>query len=235
MSKYILRLDDASNKRNQDNWLRIEALLDKYGIKPLVGVIPQNEDPALSIYNEDKNFWDTVKLWESKGWTIAMHGFNHVYLTNDGGINPVNARSEFAGLSLKEQKLKIAAGMKIMKEHDFDPKVFFAPAHTFDRNTLKALQEESRIRVISDTIANDVYYDQGFYFVPQQSGRVRMLHFATVTFCYHPNEMQDMDFQVLEKFISKYRSSFVCFNDLCLKERKLNSYDRILRKIYFLK
>lgn len=235
MSKYILRLDDAAQKRNLKNWQRLEAILDKYGIKPLVGVIPQNEDPAFAGYDEDKDFWDIVKLWDSKGWTIAMHGFNHVYLTGCGGINPVNTRSEFAGLSLEEQKIKIADGVRIMKEHGLEPKVFFPPAHTFDGNTLRALQEESHIRVISDTIANDIYYDNGFYFVPQQSGRIRNLKFAVVTFCYHPNEMEDMDFLVLEKFISRYGNRFVAFSELSLKERKLNFYDRLLRNIYFLK
>jgi predicted deacetylase len=87
-----------------------------------------------------------------------------------------------------------------MREHGIDPKVFFAPAHTFDNNTLIALKECSNIRIISDTIANDVYSQFGFTFVPQQSGRVRKLPFKTVTFCYHPNVMNDDEFVRLEKF-----------------------------------
>lgn len=38
MSKYIMRLDDACEKRNIKCWDRIEKILDNYGIKPLVGV-----------------------------------------------------------------------------------------------------------------------------------------------------------------------------------------------------
>ena len=78
-----------------------------------------------------------------------------------------------------------------MREHGIDPKVFFAPAHTFDNNTLIALKECSNIRIISDTIANDIYTKYGFTFVPQQAGRVRKQPFRTVTFCYHPNTMND--------------------------------------------
>ena len=64
---------------NHQNWDRIEALLDNYGIKPMVGVIPHNEDTSLILDSEDPNFWIKVKSWEQKGWTIAMHGYNHIY------------------------------------------------------------------------------------------------------------------------------------------------------------
>ena len=40
MSQYILRLDDASDYMDVKKWQRMEELLDRYGIKPLVGVIP---------------------------------------------------------------------------------------------------------------------------------------------------------------------------------------------------
>lgn len=93
----------------------------------------------------------------NKGWIIALHGYNHVYSTNEGGINPVNKRSEFAGISLEQQKKKIRSGVKIFRENGHDPQVFFAPSHTFDENTIKALKEESNIRIISDTIANRTY------------------------------------------------------------------------------
>ena len=40
MKKYIIRLDDAAEKMNIDNWEKMENILDRYDIKPLVGVIP---------------------------------------------------------------------------------------------------------------------------------------------------------------------------------------------------
>jgi len=211
----------------------MEALLDKYEIRPLVGVIPHNEDTSFHNYSEDKSFWGTVHEWENKGWTIAMHGYNHVYETSNGGINPVNTRSEFAGLKLNEQKGKIAKGMKIMQEHGINPEVFFAPSHTFDNNTLVALKEQSNIRIISDTIAYDVYYENDFYYVPQQSGLVRKLPFKTVTFCYHPDKLEDKDFKFLEKFIVSNKSKFTSFGNLRLITRKRNCIDWLLKKIYF--
>lgn len=236
MSKYLLRLDDASDYMNIEKWQRIENLLDKYHIKPIVGVIPDNRDPdMLGVYTKDILFWDKVRRWQHKGWTIALHGYNHVFETNDGGINPVNNRSEFAGVSLERQKEKIKNGCIVFDEHGIEPKIFFAPAHTFDMNTLVALKDESKIRIISDTIANDVYYENEFYFIPQQSGRVRRLPFSLVTFCYHPNIMSDDDFQNLENFILKYRTFFVTTGQIFMRKRKKSPFDILLRKLYFIR
>ena len=100
---YLIRLDDASEKRDIEKWDRIEVLLDKYAIKPLVGVIPHNEDESMQDYSIDECFWKRIEAWSKKGWTIAIHGYNHKFITKDGGINPVNLRSEFAGVPLDAQ------------------------------------------------------------------------------------------------------------------------------------
>lgn len=232
MSNYILRLDDACEKRDQAKWNRIEELLDLYEIKPLVGVIPHCEDPMMENYGYDESFWNRVSEWTSKGWTVALHGYNHVYNTSEGGINPVNARSEFAGESIEIQMKKIEDGVKIFRSHGIEPLVFFAPSHTFDNNTIIALKEKSNIKYISDTIANKPYVSNGMVFVPQQSGRVRSLPFSVVTFCYHPNTMNDSMFNELEGFIKKNRYKFISFP---MKEttRKKNIFDLMLEKIYF--
>lgn len=231
MAKYIMRLDDACERRDIKKWNRMEELLDLYGIRPLVGVIPHCEDPAMKEYPVDEHFWDRVKCWKKKDWTIAMHGYNHVYVTKCGGINPVNARSEFAGLPIEEQKDKIKKGVLIMREHGINPKVFFAPSHTFDENTLVALREESDIRIISDTIAMAPYSKYGFTFVPQQSGRVRKLPLRMVTFCYHPNMMKDSDFERLEIFLQKNKDSFIIF-PVQNVNRKVNVFDKLLNAVY---
>ena len=112
--------------------------------------------------------------------------------------------------------------------------MFFAPAHTFDENTLNALKEASDIRIISDTISNKPYCKYGFTFIPQQSGKVRNLPFHTVTFCYHPNIMNDKDFEELEAFILQNRAKFKNFE---AKEttRKQSVVDKLLRKLYFMR
>lgn len=234
MAKYIMRLDDACEKRNMRNWDRMEKLLDFYGIRPLVGVIPHCEDSMMAIYPEDKDFWNRVNRWMDKGWTIAMHGYNHVYGTRCGGINPVNQRSEFAGEPLDIQKEKIKNGVAVFLQHGIDPKVFFAPSHTFDENTLIALKECSSIRTISDTIAFAPYIEYGFSFVPQQAGRVRKLPFYIVTFCYHPNMMNGADFEHLEAFLCTYKQKFVPFT-IKKARRQYGVADKLLRYLYMRK
>lgn len=111
MKTLLLRLDDACPKRDIAKWDRMEAMLDKYGVKPLVGIIPDCKDPAMDCYKSDERFWtERVPAWKAKGWSFAMHGFEHVYHTDRGGINPVNPRSEFAGLSFEEQCTKVWGG-----------------------------------------------------------------------------------------------------------------------------
>lgn len=233
MSKYLLRLDDACETMSREKWNRVEKLLDKYKIKPLVGVIPFNQDTNLKIDSFDYEFWKKVKDWEKKEWEIGLHGYNHVYISKSGGINPINQRSEFAGVDYIQQFEKIKQGYKIFQKRNIKPKVFFAPSHTFDLNTLKALKEVTEINIISDTIANDIYKENDFYFIPQQTGRVRNLPFKVVTFCYHPNSMLENDFIILENFIRKYKRKFIKFNDLILKDRKLGLFDKILKFLYF--
>lgn len=233
MSNYIMRLDDACEKMDVCKWEQMERLLDKYDIKPLVGVIPNCMDEQMDKYPIDNAFWDKVHAWEEKGWCIAVHGYDHVYTVTDcGGLNPINKESEFANVPIEIQKEKIRTALEIFRNNSIEPKVFFAPSHTFDKNTIKALKEESNIRIISDTIAFKAYSKYGITFVPQQSGRVRKLPFNTVTFCYHPNVMQDKDFIELESFLSLYKTKFIPF-PIQETKRKKGLADVLVEKIYF--
>lgn len=215
--KYLIRLDDACPTMDASKWRRMENILDDYGVKPMVGVIPRNEDPKQLIDSEDNGFWNKVNMWERKGWAIALHGYNHCYSSDGGmkGINPMWSRSEFAGLSLEKQKEKIRKGVAIMKDAGVEPKYFFAPSHTFDENTLTALREESDIRFISDTIARYPYKKDDFWFVPQITGHCVKMPFAGIyTFCFHPNTMSDAAFLQLEAFIKQYKQQFISFSDI---------------------
>ncbi|MBR3416014.1 MAG: DUF2334 domain-containing protein [Clostridia bacterium] len=231
---FLIRLDDACEYMDVPKWDQMEALLDKYGVKPIVGVIPACEDSKMKgVYPPDSGFWNKVNRWKEKGWTIALHGYHHLYSSNEVGINPVNDRSEFAGLSLKKQRSMIKEGIAIFHSHGIYPEVFFAPAHTFDDNTLTALREESDIRVISDTVASDVYKKDDFWFVPVQSGKARALPVKTATFCYHPNSMKDKDFDELETYLKKKSSKTIVTLKKPLPQRKFSFYDRFLRFSYF--
>lgn len=232
---FLLRLDDASEYMDLSKWSRMHDLLTKYGIKPVFGIIPDNQNEELKEYGRVPAFYKMVSEWIQEGWIPALHGYDHVYLTKEGGLNPVNRVSEFAGVDYEVQKKKIEMGIEILKQQGIAPEIFFAPSHTFDENTLKALHEASNIRIISDTVAYDQYYDpkSDFFFLPQQTGRVRKLPFRFVTFCYHPNTMRDEMFDELEEFIKEYREQFIAFSSKMLKKRSFGVMDLLLRKMYF--
>lgn len=230
---YILRLDDAAPRRNHFKWNKIEGLLRKYNVQPLIGIIPNVQDRELLVYEEDKDFWERVRIWQKYDFAhIALHGYQHVYLTKCGGINPVNLRSEFAGVSLNKQREMLKCGYEKLQAEGIATDVFFAPSHTFDENTIIALKDVTPIRIISDTIAYDVYQKDGITYVPQQSGKCRQLPFRTTTFCYHPNEMCTSDFTQLENFLKKYAHHFVKFSSV-IKERTYDSVDLLLHNLYF--
>ena len=239
MSKrYILRLDDACPTMNFQNWNRILGILDRYAVKPLVGVIPNNQDPSQKIDNENPDFWNLIKFWEDQGCEIALHGYNHVYSSSDSGIFPFWNKSEFAGLPLQEQKEKIHQGLAILKSHKIKPRIFFAPSHTLDINTLIALKETTDIRIISDGIAITPFRINDFVFFPQICGHCRNIPLNGIfTFCYHPNTMSERDFIDLENFLCKNYKVFSTFSSIIKDNRNIrarNVYDKLIHNIYFL-
>ena len=84
MSQYIIRLDDASEYMDLPKWIFMEALLEKYNIRPIFGIIPKNEDKSLiTKYEYNPKFWELMHVWINKGWTPAMHGYEHRYITEE--------------------------------------------------------------------------------------------------------------------------------------------------------
>lgn len=235
--KFLIRLDDACPTMDYVKWEKIENILDKHNIKPMVGIVPQNADEELNVVQESSAFWEMAYAWQSKGWAIALHGFDHCYISNEAGMNPLWNRSEFAGVSLDEQKKKIAKGLSILQSHGLYPTSFFAPSHTFDMNTLRALEEVSLIRIISDTIALKPYKKGNFIFIPQQFGHfIKPFINGFYTFCFHPNTMSEGAIIQFEKFISRYKELFIGFSDLDLSHLRNKSFlDRIISWLYFTK
>ena len=66
----LIRLDDIAENMNWDLMEKSEILFDEYKIKPVLGVIPNNQDQNLLSYPKKNNFWDLVRNWKNKGWKI---------------------------------------------------------------------------------------------------------------------------------------------------------------------
>ena len=88
---------------------------------------------------------------KKKGWEISMHGYSHLYerQTNKKDIFNYGGGSEFFGLDYENQLNKIKSGLEKFREKNISIRSFFAPNHTYDSNTLKAL-DKSGIRIVID-------------------------------------------------------------------------------------
>src|SRR5437867_12602992 len=98
-ARYVLRFDDICPTMRWTIWERVETRLKSADIRPILAVIPENNDPKLVIEPGRPDFWDRVRTCQAWGWTIAVHGYQHVWTTSDRGMYGWNARSEFAGLA----------------------------------------------------------------------------------------------------------------------------------------
>jgi predicted deacetylase len=238
MLRYIIRLDDACPTMNWQKWNKIFNILDNYDIKPVIAVIPNNEDESMKIDKYNNNFWNEVRNWKNKNYYIAMHGYNHKYISKNGGLIPMNNQSEFAGVDIKIQKEKIKKGWKIFKENEIIPNIWVAPSHTFDRNTLKILKEETDIKIISDGIAYYPYNKDGFFWIPQQLWWYEEKKDGIWTICLHPNTMNNNEIENLEIIIKNNVEKFkINLNELYekYKNRELSLNDKIYFKLFFLK
>lgn len=215
MAKYSFRLDDIAPNMNHQNFNKIMKIFDRFGVKVILGVIPDNKDYELLKYPKisDNDFWNKIKKYDSDGHEIAIHGFNHVYETKSSGILEINSRSEFAGVSAKRQKQKIAKARAVFKKYNIKPKIFMAPAHSFDETTLEVLKL-FEINEITDGFYFRPYIYKGLKFYPQLVAKPRKMMFGYHTFCLHPNTMTDENIEHLERFLYEQQKNLISFSEL---------------------
>jgi hypothetical protein len=218
-TQYLVRLDDAHPWRNRDRWDRIEALLDRHGVKPIVAVVPDCRDPDLRVGGEDLEFWNRVRSWKDKGWVLALHGDTHELVPCRRSLVPLNRYTEFAGRPEGVQREKIRAGWGAMVHQGVTPTVWVAPAHTFDRTTLRVLTEETSIRTISDGLSDRPFTRWGFGWFPQQLWRPRSCPGGVWTLCLHPNDHTPEFETQLETFLAAHHGKVVTLSDLPTPER----------------
>lgn len=211
-ARYIFRLDDVCENMNWDNFVRVQEVFLRHKVKPIIGVIPNNQDASLlKLPKCSFSFWREVRrLQQEYGWSVALHGLTHAYETEDSGMLGVNSRSEFAGLCLQVQDRKIKEGVRIFRENDVRIDAFMAPAHSFDRTTLECLKSNG-IRVITDGYAFYPYYEYGILFVPQLTSRPRNIPLGLWTFCLHTNSMSRQSIDDLESFVCANLKNVVSF------------------------
>lgn len=227
MLKFLIRLDDACPNMNEKKWIKIEQLLDKFNIKPIVGIIPDCKDEEFIPNGTINDFWEKYAIkWQNKDWIIAQHGLNHKLSDT--------VRTEFNGKSYDEQRKILEDGYTILKSNGITPKCFFAPAHRFDDITIKACADLKYFEFISDGYAYFPYTYKNMLFFPSVFDTPHIISKNGIfTFVCHPNNMEDSGFEYLEKFISEHRDNFDIDIDYLInkyKSRKRNIRDKILEQ-----
>jgi len=207
--RYILRFDDICPTMNWSVWADIENILVQRALKPILAVVPDNHDPTLRVDVPVENFWERVRDWQDRGWTIALHGFQHRYVSRNAGLVATRKKSEFAGLPATEQREKLRCGMEIFERERVSSRTWIAPGNAFDGTTV-ALLPEFGIDVISAGYFQFPYMcGEGITWVPQQMHYFRPAPAGVWTVCYHHNQWAASRLQKFREEIDDYRANIV--------------------------
>ncbi len=219
--KLAIRMDDITPDMDWERFLKFKEVLDTYGIKPLIGVVPDNQDPNLHRAKAAGDFWEFLKELQEDGWSIAMHGYQHIYTTNKGGLFPLNHFSEFAGVSYQKQKEMLKNGTEILKRNGIVTDIFMAPAHSYDKNTLRALKELGYTR-ITDGFGKEPYLWKGMIFYPISfllSNSLKKKKGYT-TMVVHTNTLSDEGMNKYRDIFEKYQRNLISYSDYLSKRAK---------------
>lgn len=218
--KILLRFDDVCPTMNWEQWGKAMKLLKEVGgVKALIGVIPDCQDPRLKIDPPREDFWEYIRKLQTDGHAIAMHGLHHVFELKANGIVTRNKISEFAGLPYQVQLDKIRKGKEIMASHGIDTDIFFAPAHSYDDNTLRALAA-CGFKWVSDGRSAKPYKRQGIVCLPERSGGVPEIKdepYYTVVLHAHEWVREDkcQDWTRLVQLVERHHEELVSFQNYC--------------------
>lgn len=212
-ASYLVRFDDLCPGMDWDVWDKVERILVDQGVSPVLAVVPDNRDPKLVVAAERADFWSRVREWQSHGWSIGWHGFQHLYESADAGIVGINKRSEFAGVPRAEQLRKLRCAQEIFARQGVTPKVWVAPGHSFDHNTVELLAGFG-VNVISDGFYTRPVLALGALWIPQQLWTLRRMPYGLWTVCYHVNRWSDRELLRFERGIAEFRPAIVSVTDI---------------------
>lgn len=179
---YCLRLDDACPQMNAEKWAGVERILDKYKVRPIVGVIPENRDPDF-VAVADENFWEKACEWQKKGWTIALHGLHHeLHFHEPRGYYQLShsRKTEWAGKSTSEQYQMLLKGYHILEQHGLTPTCFFAPCHTYDASTIEALK-------LMAAQGKEMYISDGYSLKPYKKSNICFYRLCSIRRTNYPS------------------------------------------------
>ena len=141
-----------------------------------------------------------------------MHGYSHEYDLDTGKKDffKLGGKSEFFGKSLQDQINKVQDGLKIFNNKEILVRSFFAPNHTYDKNTFLALKN-CGINIVIDGYGIGPYKEDQLTFIPQLFYRLLALPFSFQTTQLHINSWNEKDFQYFEKYVSENQKKIITF------------------------
>jgi len=219
---YLVRFDDICPTMDWKSWGRVEKVLVSEGISPILAIVPDNRDDNLVVGQENEHFWSKVLDWQKMGWSIAVHGYQHLYQTNDPGVLGLNKYSEFSGLPYEQQSEKLQKALKIFKSHNIKPTLWVAPAHSFDEVTIRVLSDLG-LKVISDGFFKGPVKYMNMIWIPQQLWNFRHFRSGIWTVCYHVNGMKKEELERICSDLNQYKESIISL-DYVLKNTSINSF-----------
>ena len=235
MTQYILRFDDITPEFLTTNtWKNIDIILKKFNLKAILAVIPFCEDKEIICKGNYKKGLEILKALQKEGHMIGMHGCHHKLVrTKSNSLVPINNYGEFAGKSREKQLELIKKSYEWFKNQEIDPKLWVAPAHNFDKNTLYCLKR-IKINIISDGIFLGPRMRNGFIWLPQQIWKLRELPIGCWTICIHPTNCDSILVNDLREFllnnIVDFKNPSQVVNDLN-KITKFSFLDQIMQDI----
>ena len=213
-AKYLLRFDDLCPTMNWRVWSEIEAALVEQQVKPILAVVPDNQDPVLKVGPPIADFWERVRGWQARGWTIGLHGFQHKYIGERRGIVTPKKKTEFAGVPAAEQEEKLRRGLKIFEREGIKAGVWIAPSNSFDAATV-ALLPRFGIRVICDGFFRLPFVcRQNVFWVPQQLFYFRPAPSGVWTVCSHHNHWTASQLGKFREDLRRFRADIRSLDDV---------------------
>ena len=203
--QYLLRFDDICPTMRWDTWSEIESALISSGIKPILAVVPDNRDPVLQVNPPVSDFWERVRRWQELGWTIALHGFQHLYVAKAGGLVTRRKKSEFTSLPADVQRDKLQRGMDIFQREKIKSRVWIAPGNAFDEVTVSLLPGFG-IDIVSAGWFWRPFVGPGpVTWFPCQLSILRPAPPGLWTVCYHHNSWNRQTLSQFQTNLERYR------------------------------
>ncbi len=206
-ARYLLRFDDLCPTVSHERWQQCRALADEFHIRPILAVVPNNLDRDLRVSPVDARFWRELRTLEQAGATIGLHGYHHLRQSRGRSFVPLQRSSEFAGVPSHWQRTWISEGLDILRHHGLNPRIWVAPQHGFDWNTLRALKAES-IHLLSDGFARVPFVRGGLTWIPQQLWAPLEKSEGLWTICIHPNTASAAQMDALRVFLCGHAHQF---------------------------